>query len=181
MVSPTDRDFLSDFIYPVPDYPKPGILFKDITPLLADGRALSKSIDLLAEIFSDAGSEAVAGIEARGFILGAAVANSLGIGFIPLRKPGKSPRAVHAIRYSLEYGEDELQVHKDLLKPEMKVGIIDDVLATGGTAAASIDLIRSADASIVGFGCLLELVGLGGRERIHRKDAGIPVNSLIAQ
>lgn len=173
--------YLPDFIYPVADYPKPGILFKDITPLLADGRALSKSIDLLGENFSGLKSDAIAGIEARGFILGAAVAHSLGIGFIPLRKPGKSPRPVHSIRYALEYGEDELQVHKDLISQGMRIGIIDDVLATGGTAAASIDLVRSAEATVVGFACLLELIGLGGREKIYAKDEKIPVSSLIAQ
>lgn len=181
MSSPHDEEFLSSFVYPVADYPKPGILFKDITPLLADGKALTKSIDLLGEIFAGLESDAIAGIEARGFILGAAVAHSLGVGFIPLRKPGKSPRPVHSVRYSLEYGEDELQVHKDLIKPGMRIGIIDDVLATGGTAAASIDLIHSAEGAVVGFACLLELLGLGGRERILAKDRSIPVNSLLAQ
>lgn len=181
MVSPEDEIFLDQFIFPVPDYPKPGILFKDITPLLADGRALRRAIDLLADIFSQQGIEAIAGIEARGFILGAAVANALQVGFIPLRKPGKSPRPVHSVRYDLEYGSDELQVHMDLLRPQMRIGIIDDVLATGGTAAASIDLIMVAKADVVGFACLLELLGLGGRERIARKDSTIPIYSLIAQ
>jgi adenine phosphoribosyltransferase len=172
---------LASLIFPVPDYPKPGILFKDITPLLANGPALRKSIDLLAEIFRSHQSEAIAGIEARGFILGAAVANSLGIGFIPLRKPGKSPRAVHSVRYALEYGEDELQVHRDLVSEGLRVGIIDDVLATGGTAAASIDLLNRAGSIVVGFGCLLELAGLGGRERLAKVDPSLSVDSLIRQ
>ena len=172
---------LASFIYPVPDYPKPGILFKDITPLLANGPALRKSIDLLAEIFGSHQSEAIAGIEARGFILGAAVANTLEIGFIPLRKPGKSPRAVHSVRYTLEYGEDELQVHQDLITQGLRVGIIDDVLATGGTAAASIDLLSGAGSNVVGFGCLLELSGLGGRARLSMANPALSIDSLILQ
>ncbi len=172
---------LSSLIAAVPDYPKPGILFKDITPLLANGDALTLAIDLLADFFRVTESDAIAGIEARGFILGAAVASNLGIGFIPLRKPGKSPRPVHAVRYALEYGEDELQVHRHLLEPGMRIGIIDDVLATGGTAAASIELIEKAQASPVGFACLLELGALGGRERLARKDANMPIHALIVQ
>ena len=172
---------LSSLIAAVPDYPKPGILFKDITPLLANGDALRLAIDLLAEFFSVTESDAIAGIEARGFILGAAVASALGIGFIPLRKPGKSPRPVHTVRYALEYGEDELQVHRHLLEPGMRIGIIDDVLATGGTAAASIELIEKAQANPVGFACLLELGALGGRERLARRDANMPIHALIVQ
>ena len=172
---------LASFIAAVPDYPKPGILFKDITPLLAHGEALKIAINLLSDFFRSHESDAIAGIEARGFILGAAVASSLGIGFVPLRKPGKSPRPVHAIRYALEYGEDELQVHRHLLEPGMRIGIIDDVLATGGTAAASIDLIELAEAHPVGFACLLELGALGGRERLARKDANLPIHALIVQ
>lgn len=172
---------LSTLITAVPDYPKPGILFKDITPLLADGQALSRSIDLLAEFFSERESEAIAGIEARGFILGAAVASALGVGFIPLRKPGKSPRPVHSVRYALEYGEDELQVHQHLLHPAMKIGIIDDVLATGGTAAASIELLSLASAHPVGFACLLELGGLGGRQRLLTTSPSLAVHALVVQ
>lgn len=177
-----DREIdLASFIAAVPDYPKPGILFKDITPLLANGAALRSAIDLLAAFFKERESDAIAGIEARGFILGAAVASELGIGFLPLRKPGKSPRAVHSVRYALEYGEDELQVHQHLLKPGMKVGIIDDVLATGGTAAASIDLLAKAEADPVGFACLLELGALGGRNRLAAKAADLPIHALIVQ
>ena len=179
---PNDQPIdLSSMIAGVPDYPKPGILFKDITPLLADGPALRQSIDLLAEFFDQRGCHAIAGIEARGFILGAAVASALGIGFIPLRKPGKSPRPVHTIKYSLEYGEDELQVHQHLISPEIKIGIIDDVLATGGTAIASLDLIEHSGAIAAGFGCLLELSGLGGRDRLTTRDAALPIHSLVLQ
>jgi adenine phosphoribosyltransferase len=172
---------LDKYIAAVPDYPKPGILFKDITPLLADGPALKRSIDLLATFFDGTESDAIAGIEARGFILGAAVASTLGIGFIPLRKPGKSPRAVHSVRYALEYGEDELQVHQHLLRDGIKVGVIDDVLATGGTAVASLDLIDKAGAIPTGFGCLLELGGLGGRQRLLTRNANLPIEALVVQ
>lgn len=172
---------LSKLIAAVPDYPKPGILFKDITPLLADGAALTRSIELLADFFRQRESEAIAGIEARGFILGAAVASVLGVGFIPLRKPGKSPRPVHSIRYALEYGEDELQVHQHLLRPKMKIGIIDDVLATGGTAVASIELLSLGSAEPVGFACLLELSGLGGRERLHATAPSLAIHALVVQ
>lgn len=172
---------LSALIHAVPDYPKPGILFKDITPLLADGRALKVSIELLARFFETHQSDAIAGIEARGFILGAAVASELGIGFIPLRKPGKSPRPVHSVKYALEYGEDELQVHEHLLDPGKRVGVIDDVLATGGTAVASLDLIEKAMSKVVGFACLLELTGLGGRQRLAARSPNVPIHALVLQ
>ena len=172
---------LSDYIVNVPDYPKTGIIFKDITPLLADARALKRSIVGLAERLNSQGIDQIAGIEARGFILGAAVAAEIGVGFIPLRKPGKSPREVHSIRYQLEYGFDELQVHKDLIEGDMKIAIIDDVLATGGTAVAAIDLIEKAGAHVKGFGCLLELEFLNGRKAIASKFPGVPVEALVKQ
>jgi adenine phosphoribosyltransferase len=180
-VQPGSEIDLSAFIHAVPDYPKPGILFKDITPLLADGKALKLSIEMLARFFETNQSDAIAGIEARGFILGAAVASELGIGFIPLRKPGKSPRPVHSVKYALEYGEDELQVHEHLLEPGKRIGVIDDVLATGGTAVASLDLIEKAMAHVVGFACLLELSGLGGRERLALRSPNVPIHALILQ
>jgi adenine phosphoribosyltransferase len=172
---------LSDFIVSVRDYPKPGIVFKDITPLLADGQALATSITTLAQSFPSAQTDLVAGIEARGFILGAAVAAEIGVGFIPLRKPGKSPREVHTVRYELEYGFDELQVHKDLIREDMKIVVIDDVLATGGTAVAAIELIRKAGGTVTGFGCLLELGFLAGRSRIESTYPGISINALVQQ
>ena len=172
---------LSDYIVNVPDYPKNGIIFKDITPLLADARALKRSIVGLAERLNSQGIDQIAGIEARGFILGAAVAAEMGLGFIPLRKPGKSPREVHSIRYQLEYGFDELQVHKDLIEGDMKIAIIDDVLATGGTAVAAIDLIEKAGALVKAFGCLLELEFLNGRNVIASKYPGVPVEALVKQ
>jgi len=172
---------LSDYIVNVPDYPQTGIIFKDITPLLADAKALKRSIVGLAERLNSQGIDQVAGIEARGFILGAAVAAEIGVGFIPLRKPGKSPREVHSIRYQLEYGFDELQVHKDLIEGDMKIAIIDDVLATGGTAVAAIDLIEKAGALVKGFGCLLELEFLNGRKTIASKYPGVPVEALVKQ
>ena len=172
---------LSDYIVNVPDYPKTGIIFKDITPLLADAKALKRSIVGLAERLNSQGIDQIAGIEARGFILGAAVAAEMGLGFIPLRKPGKSPREVHSIRYQLEYGFDEIQVHKDLIEGDMKIAIIDDVLATGGTAVAAIDLIEKAGALVKGFGYLLELEFLNGRKAIASKYPGVPVEALVKQ
>lgn len=172
---------LASFILDVPDYPKPGINFKDITPLLADGLALSLAIDELADFFRKRNAQLVAGIEARGFILGAAVARQLGIGFIPLRKPGKSPRPVHSVKYQLEYGVDELQVHRGLINPGMRVAVIDDVLATGGTCVAAMDLIEAAEGEVAGFGCLLELSFLSGRSRIAELHSEVEILSLVTQ
>ena len=172
---------LSEFIVDVPDYPKPGIIFKDITPLLADASALRRSITALAEAFQSAQTDRIAGIEARGFILGAAVAAEIGVGFIPLRKPGKSPREVHSVRYELEYGFDELQVHKDLIEKNMNIAVVDDVLATGGTAVAAIELIEGAGGRVTGFGCLLELAFLSGRSKIEAKFPGLPISALVQQ
>ena len=166
-------------IISVPDYPKPGINFKDITPLLADAPSLKKVVSELSNFFQSLGVDSIAGIEARGFILGAAVAYQLSAGFIPLRKPGKSPRDVYKIAYQLEYGMDELHVHKDLLDSSMRIGIIDDVLATGGTALAAVDLINLSGAKVVGFASLLELDFLSGREKILHKYADLPIQSLV--
>lgn len=166
-------------IVPVSDYPKPGIIFRDITPLLADGPSLNKTIIELSNFFGPLQINAIAGIEARGFILGAAVAYQLQIGFIPLRKPGKSPRDVYKMEYQLEYGSDELHVHKDLLNSTMRIGIIDDVLATGGTALAALQLINLSGAQAVGFAALLELDFLYGRKKISEKYPDLPLQTLV--
>ena len=165
----------------VPDYPKPGVLFKDITPLLADGPAFSVVIDALAEEIRNlsAGVDAIVGIESRGFILGGALAKALEIGFVTVRKPGKLPRDVHRKDYALEYGFDALEIHKDLLNPGDRVIIVDDVLATGGTALACHELVELTGASVVAHLFLLEIGFLAGREVIKKAHSEISLISLL--
>ena len=162
----------------VPDFPTPGIVFKDITPLLDDAEAFRWAADELADRFSDTQADRVVGVEARGFILGAAVAYRLGLGFVPLRKPGKLPYDTRAVEYELEYGTASLEAHTDALSPGQRVLIVDDVLATGGTAAAAVELVGASGASVAGVAFLIELGFLGGREKIAL-DAGCPVISLF--
>ncbi len=162
------------YIRDIPDYPKPGIVFKDITPLLADGAAFRACVCALAErIPTDA--EYIVGIESRGFIFGAAVAAHLGLGFVPVRKPGKLPHDVHAIEYELEYGVDRLEIHRDALAHGHKVVIVDDLLATGGTAAATVDLVRQLGAEAVAALFVVELDFLNGCSRL----SGVSVQSLL--
>lgn len=162
------------------DFPKPGIRFKDITPLVGDARALRLSIDLLSGPFVGRGIDKVVGMEARGFIFGAAIAERLGAGFVPVRKPGKLPAEVDEVRYELEYGEGTLQLHKGSFTPGDRVLVIDDLLATGGTAAATADLIKKQGANIVAFGFVCELNFLPGREKIAAAtSAAIPVYALV--
>jgi adenine phosphoribosyltransferase len=156
----------------VPDYPKPGILFYDITTLLRDPEGYRAVIDQLAAPFAGAGIEAVVGIESRGFILGAAVAERLGAGFVPIRKPGKLPSTAIRESYALEYGTDALEIHTDALAAGQKTLIVDDVLATGGTAAAAVKLVTALGASLQGLSFLIELGFLNGKaklgdERVH--------------
>ncbi|MCY4037641.1 MAG: adenine phosphoribosyltransferase [bacterium] len=150
----------------VPDFPAPGVVFKDITPLLDDAEAFRWAVDGLADRFSAAPADRVVGVEARGFILGAAVAYRLGLGFVPVRKPGKLPHLTRSVDYQLEYGAASLEVHIDALAPGQRVLIVDDVLATGGTAAAAVDLVASTGAAVAGVGFLIELGFLNGREKI---------------
>ena len=157
----------------VPDYPQPGVVFKDITPLLADGEAFRAVIDVLAETYGPV--EKVAGIEARGFILAAPVAARLGAGFVPIRKKGKLPGATLAQDYELEYGTATIEVLTDAFDPADRVLIIDDVLATGGTARATADLVLRTGAQLAGIAVLLELSFLHGRARL----AGLPVSALL--
>ncbi|MBV8516546.1 MAG: adenine phosphoribosyltransferase [Acidobacteria bacterium] len=161
----TDND-LRNFIRDVPDFPKPGILFKDITPMLRSPRALETACRLLAEPFRDANVTQVAGIESRGFIFGSIVARNLGAGFIPIRKPGKLPWSTRRHEYVLEYGSDALEVHDDALESGDRVLVIDDVLATGGTLAAATHLVRGFDATLVGAATVIELSFLNGREKM---------------
>lgn len=153
----------------IPDFPKPGIRFKDFSPLLANGAAFASAVAAMAAPWREAGLQAAAGIEARGFILGAAVARELGIGFVPLRKPGKLPGAVHEVSYALEYGHDRLQAQSDALPGGARVLIVDDVLATGGTLAAAAELVEGLGATLAGAAVLLELTALEGRARWRRE------------
>jgi adenine phosphoribosyltransferase len=165
---------LERLIRDVPDFPKPGILFKDITPLLADGPALRSAVDGLAAPY-EGQVDIVLGVESRGFILGAAVAYALGVGLAIVRKPGKLPAATHVATYQLEYGSDSLEIHQDALGDGHRVLLVDDLLATGGTAAAAIELVRRLRGRLVGCSFLIELSFLKGRERL----SPTPIHSLI--
>ncbi|MES0372500.1 MAG: adenine phosphoribosyltransferase [Mariprofundaceae bacterium] len=174
-MSPHTAVNLHDFIRDIPDFPKPGIVFKDISPLLADGEAFSASISQLACLIPQ-GTDAIVGIDARGFIFGAALAAQLGIGFVPVRKPGKLPAEVHSIEYELEYGFDVLEIHRDALSKGHKIVIVDDLLATGGTARATVDLVRQLGAEVVSCLFVIELGFLGGSDLL--KD--VPIHSLVS-
>ena len=151
----------------VPDYPQPGVLFKDINPMLADGPVLAAVIDALGERYGGR-VDAVAGVEARGFVLGAPLAVRLGVGFVPVRKAGKLPGELVTASYDLEYGTAQIQVQSDAFTPGARVVVVDDVLATGGTAAAACDLVERAGAVVVELAVLIELRSLAGRERLER-------------
>lgn len=163
----TNFDFES-LIYDLPDYPEPGVVFKDITPLLADAEGFAAVVDSIAEHFSGKGVTKVVGAEARGFMVGAPVARALGAGFVPARKPGKLPRETICESFQLEYGSDELHIHKDALSPDDVVLIVDDLVATGGTVGAQVHLIESTGATLVGMGFLMELAFLNPREAIAK-------------
>jgi adenine phosphoribosyltransferase len=169
---------LRECVIDVPDYPEPGVLFKDITPLLADHDAFTAVVTALASAGRDADGnvivDKVVGMEARGFILAAPVALALGAGFVPVRKAGKLPRATHAVSYALEYGEATLEIHQDAIAPGDRVLLVDDVLATGGTAAATRSLVESCGGVAEAFAVLLELTFLPGRDAV----AGLPVTAL---
>ncbi len=160
-------DRLKARIRAIPDFPRPGILFRDITPLVRDPASLRLAVHQLLHPFLGQEITAVAGMEARGFIFGSLVAWELGAGFIPLRKPGKLPYDVQNVRYDLEYGSAALEVHTDALRPGDRVLLVDDLLATGGTARASCELVESLGADIVGCAFVIELDGLAGREKLH--------------
>ncbi|MGW0824021.1 adenine phosphoribosyltransferase [Streptomyces sp. NPDC002845] len=173
------RELLLSRIRDVPDYPEPGVMFKDITPLLADPAAFTALTDALAELTVRQGATKIVGLEARGFILGAPVAVRAGVGFIPVRKAGKLPGATLSQAYDLEYGSAEIEVHAEDLRADDRVMVIDDVLATGGTAEASVRLIRRAGAEVVGIGVLMELGFLGGRRRLQSTLNGTLLEALL--
>jgi adenine phosphoribosyltransferase len=168
---------LKSLIRDIPDFPKPGILFRDITTLLRNPEGLRYMIDTLAQKFKDAGLSAdyVVGMESRGFIIGPPLAYQLGSGFIPVRKPGKLPAAVHTVEYELEYGMDRLEVHQDAFNPGSRVLIVDDLIATGGTAGATAKLVQQIGCELVGFGFIIELRDLNGRQKLP----DVPVVTLI--
>ncbi|MFF2654796.1 adenine phosphoribosyltransferase [Streptomyces sp. NPDC058045] len=172
-------ELLLSRIREVRDYPQPGVVFKDITPLLADPVAFSALTGALAELCTRYGATKVVGLEARGFILGSPVAVEAGLGFIPVRKAGKLPGATLSQSYDLEYGSAEIEVHAEDLTADDRVMVIDDVLATGGTAEASLRLIRRAGAEVVGVAVLLELGFLGGRKRLAEALGDTPLEALI--
>ncbi len=166
---------LEDYIRNVPDFPKPGINFKDITPLLKDPAALLQTYKALASHYQADQVDLVVGAESRGFIFGIGVAMILNKGFVPIRKPGKLPAAVHKQTYDLEYGTDTLEIHQDAIKPGQRILFIDDLLATGGTAKAATELVRACGGTIVGCSFVIELTFLPGRKVLE----SFPVHSLI--
>lgn len=166
---------LAQSIRSIPDFPKPGILFRDITTLIKDRQAFRDSVERIARKFAKKRIDCVVGVEARGFIFGGALAQKLHLGFIPVRKKGKLPWKTKGITYNLEYGSDTLEIHEDALKPKDKVLIIDDLLATGGTVKAVADLVEAQGAKIIGIAFVIELVDLKGREKLKK----YPIVSLV--
>lgn len=158
-----------NLVVDIPDYPEPGVVFKDITPLIADDQGFSACVDAMTEHFLGKGVTKVVGSEARGFLIGTPVAYRLGAGFVPARKPGKLPREVYSQSYALEYGTDELQIHKDALTSDDRVIIVDDLVATAGTALATAKLVEQSGAKILGFSFILELAFLNPREAIGKE------------
>ena len=169
---------LKDSIRSIPDYPKPGIVFRDITTLLSDPRAFRRAVDALVHPFAGGRIDQVAGIEARGFILGGAVAHNLGRGFIPIRKKGKLPSRVIGQEYALEYGVDTIEIHADAIQKGDRVLLIDDLIATGGTAGAAIDLIRKSGGEVVAAAFVIDLPELGGAAKLKAK--GVKVHTLVS-
>ena len=157
---------LETLIRDIPNWPKPGIMFKDITPLMSDPRGLAMAVEMMANPYRGQGIELVAGAESRGFIFGTAIAQSLSAGFIPIRKPKKLPYKTRSVEYALEYGTDKLEIHDDAVKPGQKVLMVDDLMATGGTMMACCDLVKGLGGNIAGITVLIELTFLTGRERL---------------
>jgi len=166
---------ITDSIRDIPDFPKKGIIFKDITPVLQEKELLKSSIDILSEKCATWKPDYICGIESRGFIFGAAVAYKLNIGFVPIRKPGKLPYVTYEKKYDLEYGSNILEIHKDSFQEKSRVVIIDDLLATGGTAKASIELVEMCNAEVVGILFLVELLFLNGHKKLNQ----YPLESII--
>ncbi len=169
---------LRDSIRTIPDYPKPGILFRDITTLLGDARSFRRAVDELVHPWAGLKMDKVAGMEARGFILGGAVAHQLSAGFVPIRKKGKLPHTTVSIAYSLEYGIDEMEVHVDAVQPGERVILVDDLIATGGTATGAVQLLQKLGAEVVAACFVIDLPDLGGAKKIEA--LGVPVRTLVS-
>lgn len=167
MNTPHADEHLAELIFDVPDFPKPGVVYKDFTPLLADPGALALAVELMANPYRGQGIDLVVGAESRGFIFGIAIAQALSAGFVPVRKPGKLPRAVHGVEYDLEYGSDRLELHVDSLLEGQRVLLVDDLLATGGTMQAACQLVERTGAQIAGITVLIELDFLNGRHLLE--------------
>ncbi|MBE9165657.1 adenine phosphoribosyltransferase [Tychonema sp. LEGE 06208] len=166
---------LKSLIRDIPDFPKPGIMFRDITTLLSNPQGLSYTIDSLAEKCSAMSADYVVGMESRGFIFGAPLAYKMGIGFIPVRKPGKLPGEVYSAEYELEYGVDQLEMHRNAMKSGSRVLVVDDLIATGGTAVATAQLLQQASCELIGFAFVIELQALGGRQKLP----DVPIVTLV--
>jgi adenine phosphoribosyltransferase len=162
----------------IPDYPKPGIMFRDITTLLGDARAFRRAVDELVQPWAGSKIDKIAGIEARGFILGGALAHQVSAGFVPIRKRGKLPHTTVRIAYSLEYGVDEMEMHVDAIHPGERVILIDDLIATGGTAEGAVKLLRQIGANVVAACFIIDLPELGGADKIRK--LGVPVRTLVS-
>jgi len=169
---------LRDTIRTIPDYPKPGIMFRDITTLLGNARAFRRAVDELVQPWAGMKIDKIAGIEARGFILGGAVAHQVSAGFVPIRKKGKLPHKRVSVTYALEYGEDEIEVHADALVAGERVVLVDDLIATGGTAEAAVKLLRQLGAEVLAACFVIDLPELGGAERLRKID--VPVSTLVS-
>jgi adenine phosphoribosyltransferase len=174
-VSSDPMKYVRSLVRDIPDFPQRGILFRDITPILADPRAFHITLDAMAERFIGEHVDAIVAVESRGFIFGGALSARLNASFVPVRKPGKLPSATDRVSYSLEYGKGELEMHRDALRSGARVVVVDDLLATGGTASASGELVRRQGANLIAYAFAIELEGLGGRARL----APVPVVSLI--
>ena len=161
----------------IPDYPKPGVMFRDITTLLGNPRAFRRAVDELVQPYAGLKVDKIAGMEARGFILGGAVAHQLSAGFVPIRKKGKLPHETVRIAYSLEYGVDEMEMHRDAVQPGEKVILVDDLIATGGTAVGATKLLRQIGAEVVGACFVIDLPDLGGRKKLE--ELGVDVHTLV--
>jgi adenine phosphoribosyltransferase len=177
MTTPVENDLRAS-IRTIPDYPKPGILFRDITTLLGNARAFRRAVDELVQPWPGSKVDKVAGIEARGFILGGAVAHQVSAGFVPIRKKGKLPHTTVRIAYSLEYGLDEMEMHEDAVSPGERVIVVDDLIATGGTAEGAVKLLRNMGAEVLAACFIIDLPDLGGAEKLRK--LGVPVRTLIS-
>ena len=178
MTSPALENDLRAAIRTIPDYPKPGIMFRDITTLLGSARAFRRAVDELVQPWAGGKIDKVAGIEARGFIIGGAVAHQVSAGFVPIRKKGKLPHTTVRIAYSLEYGIDEMEMHEDAIKPGERVILVDDLIATGGTAEGAVKLLRQIGANVVAACFIIDLPDLGGADKLRKLD--VPVRTLIS-